>query len=170
NNSVSYQVFAMAELREFPDKIKNGEEFVIMSIPKTSINYKLSDKIFVAADDFIASHNGNYYISLYGFDKTGKIISNSNSLTEGLDNEIIKIYPNPVDNGRINIEIYMEEDQEVNLRIMDISSRLMLNKTFGVEGKKVYKRNIDLSWLSQGTYLVQVKGKNVSIFNKLVIR
>jgi len=167
--SLSYQVFAMAELRELPDQIKMGEEIVIMSILKKNVN-TLSDKLNIADDEFTANINGNYYISLYGFDKTGKIISNTSSLSASYGDDLIKLYPNPVDNGLINVEVNVSEDQELNFRLMDVSSRLMINKTFKVDGGCVYKKLIDLSELSQGTYLVQIKGKDVCTYDKIVIK
>ncbi len=80
------------------------------------------------------------------------------------NNEIIEdlsIYPNPVSNGKIYITTKMNLTKDIEI--------------FDVLGKKIYTTSIfgkelNISKLSPGIYILKIKENNISATRKLVVR
>ena len=66
----------------------------------------------------------------------------------------IKLYPNP-NQGNFNLEIYSEQRQTISIDIVDVTGRLILNKSCNlIENKNVIQ--IDLQIVHPGIYFVNV--------------
>ncbi len=81
--------------------------------------------------------------------------SNSESI------EDLSIYPNPVSNGKIFISTKLNLSKEVEI--------------FDVLGKKIYStsmfgKELNISKLSPGIYILKIKENNISATRKLVVR
>ncbi len=81
--------------------------------------------------------------------------SNSESI------EDLSIYPNPVSNGKIYISTKLNLSKEVEI--------------FDVLGKKIYStsmfgKELNISKLSPGIYILKIKENNISATRKLVVR
>lgn len=99
------------------------------------------------------------FISVSGIAQEKK---NTTTKTDGIEG--LQIFPNPVSNGRI----YISTDQNSNSREVEIYDML---------GKKVYEitlygnnKEINISNLNPGIYLIKVKENNTSATRKLVIK
>jgi hypothetical protein len=79
----------------------------------------------------------------------------------------IKLYPNP-NQGNFNLEIFSEQRQTISIDIVDVTGRLILNKTcILVENKNIIQ--IDLQNINPGIYLVRVHNEHgVSLATKRI--
>lgn len=101
----------------------------------------------------------SFFISISGIAQEKKNNTTKNDGIEGL-----QIFPNPVTTGRI----YISTDQNSNSREIEIYDML---------GKKVYEitlygnnKEVNISNLNSGIYLIKVKENNTSATRKLVIK
>lgn len=93
--------------------------------------------------------------------------SPGNRLTDELIDEqpingIRAIWPNPVsaDQSVINLQLEMEKEQQIQLRVLDLNGREILNKQFSVnKGDNQFRLELS-SDLPSGMYLLQVISEN----------
>ncbi|MEM6263123.1 MAG: FG-GAP-like repeat-containing protein [Bacteroidota bacterium] len=77
-------------------------------------------------------------------------------------------YPNPTSN-RANISFVGAEPQDVTLRVVDLSGKVLINETFNeFSGKK--ELSIDISTWSAGLYMVHVFGESSQQQTKLMVQ
>lgn len=103
------------------------------------------------------------FFSLFlSFNSIGQEKKNTNQKVETIEG--LQIYPNPVTSGRI----YISTEQNSNSREVEIYDML---------GKKVYEitlygnsKEINISNLNPGIYLIKVKENSASATRKLVIK
>ncbi|MBC5863398.1 RCC1 domain-containing protein [Flavobacterium turcicum] len=90
---------------------------------------------------------------------TREVICSTLSLNEYADQQVIKIYPNPTKDF---LELYfLENDQIEKISILDISGKLILEKSSNV-------KTIDVQKLQKGIYLLQVKTAKKTMTYKFV--
>lgn len=101
-------------------------------------------------------------------------VSNSFTLTvdacagiEELGNLNIEVYPNP-SNGNFVLSIEGSTD-ELGLTVQDMNGRMVHTETLGEVNSRLQK-NIDLSGLANGVYLMRLTNGNDSLFKKLVMQ
>ena len=83
-----------------------------------------------------------------------------------IENEIIKIYPNPC-NGRFNIDfINIAHDQRITLYVYSLTGEEILTKQIIVDGLL----ELDLSYLGKGLYILKVNTGINSLFTKVIIK
>lgn len=164
SDNYNYQTFAMAMIKELPSLFTPGEELVILRFPANDKD--IFNDLFIADNNFTLKVNGDYYISLYGTDHTG-VIKN----TEDIDKceSYIRYYPNPVNDGLLNIEILSGTSENAILRIYDLCSRVVFQKDLQLEKDKTFYRILDLNKLSDGAYFLNIKGKYTNFVDKLVV-
>ncbi len=93
---------------------------------------------------------------------------NYNINVDELNEYSLEIYPNPADNY-INIDYYNLDNSGLTVELIDISGKIVLNKNFNLVSGKLNKQ-IDLSGINKGIYIIKVKtGKNQFI-DKLIVR
>ena len=128
NDNNSYQTFAMAMIKELPEYFIPGEELVILSFPCSDT--EVSKELLIADNNYTLKANGDYYISLYGSDKTGviKTTEPSSSYTN-----YIRFYPNPVSEGYLNLEILTDFNENVTLHLYDLCSRVVYYEELSLE-------------------------------------
>lgn len=69
----------------------------------------------------------------------------------------MKVYPNPT-NGEFNVEFTVDHDGEANIKIFDISGRVVKQvQTAVAEGVSVV--TLDISELTAGIYQIQVENE-----------
>ncbi|HXP49703.1 MAG TPA: T9SS type A sorting domain-containing protein, partial [Bacteroidia bacterium] len=108
-----------------------------------SINYNASK-----------SNTGNYTIS-----GLPSISGDLNSLV---------VYPNPT-RGVVNFSLNLANAQSITMRIYNALGQLMSTTNYGkVSGH--FSKEIDLSGLSKGVYILQVSGNNGNTYKKLVLQ
>jgi hypothetical protein len=107
--------------------------------------------------------NNNIYYRLKAIAKNTSIeYSKIIQLGSSKENEI-KIYPNPITNGKMQIELAALGSIIV---IYDLNGREMLNKTINASGLI----SIDVSHLNSGTYIVKVISDEVVSSKKIFVR
>jgi hypothetical protein len=82
-------------------------------------------------------------------------------LQESTSIEGLNLYPNPVSNGRVYITTKNDLDKEIQI--------------FDVLGKKVLQtvlssRELNVSSLSPGVYIIKIKEEDASTTRKLIVR
>jgi hypothetical protein len=84
------------------------------------------------------------------------------------ENQVL-VYPNPSD-GNVNVEIYSSNSNSVGLEVYDISGRLVYSESLYLYSG-VNNKNIDLTTLTKGVYVMKIQGVNDNaIVNKLIIK
>lgn len=109
------------------------------------------------------SSPGNYTIKLKASNNCNDTTITIN-LTDWTDvaqfkNARIDVYPNP---AKSTIKINTTEDQIETMRILDLSGRVVLNRSF------LANKDIDISSLQKGMYVLQLQYKNAIISTKLI--
>jgi hypothetical protein len=82
-------------------------------------------------------------------------------LQESTSIEGLSLYPNPVSNGKVYITTKNDLDKEIQI--------------FDVLGKKVFQtvlssRELNISTLSPGVYIIKIKEEEASTTRKLIVR
>lgn len=119
------------------------EENIIVS---NSVNVLIRDMLWCLTK----SSTSNVDNELISAEKLG--VSKSDSLTQ----ENVLLYPNPV-----NDKIFIEGLNDFEATILDLSGKKILNF-------KNVNRCIDVSELSRGTYIIQIKNDGVNMTKKII--
>lgn len=164
NDNYSYQTFAMAMIKELPARFIPGEEIEILHFPVAQPG--LSDELIIADNNYSLKTNGDYYISLLGFDKTGMIKTTEPSSTYA---NYVRVYPNPVGEDYVNLEMLSEFNENVTLNLYDLCSRVIHSEQLKLEKDKTFSKVLNLGFLSDGTYFLSIRGKNTNFVDKLVV-
>jgi hypothetical protein len=93
--------------------------------------------------------------------------SGEDNLKEGLAQQDITIYPNPVD-GMLHINYYSENEGKVMIRLYDPTGRKVIDKEFSYEsGINTY--TLDLSPYFRGLYLIEIYDGSQHVMKKLMV-
>ena len=118
------------------------------------------------------TNSGVIYIATHGKGiwRTGGAVS-VEELSSDISNEdsALKLYPNP-SNDIVNLEFSLDQGENVNVEIYNISGSLVLSKNLGHVSIGVQTVALDVSGLPAGNYVVQAKGENANSTRKLVIQ
>ena len=79
----------------------------------------------------------------------------------------INLHPNPT-HGLFNLEIKMEEAEELSISVSNIQGLLVLEKRSGLLYAGLQSLKLDISDLKSGIYLLEVRGKNGSVQQKMI--
>ena len=75
--------------------------------------------------------------------------------------EVLSLYPNPVSNGKVYISTKNDLDKEII--IFDVLGKKVLQTT-------ISSRELNVSNLSSGVYIIKINEKEASATRKLIIR
>lgn len=118
--------------------------------------------------DYVAWDNnpltGTSYYRLKQVDYDGKFTySDLQAVTIDGGEWVVNIYPNPVTNGQLNMQLtgpfdFAGMDDDAQVTITDMAGRVIYNKTIGLGYGRI---SIDLpDYISGGQYLLQVRNNN----------
>ena len=113
-----------------------------------------------------ANSSGNYCVTVTDVNNCSASDCAYVEFSVGVKNDIhanvFNLYPNP-SNGIVTIE-FQDLHSANNFKILDITGKTILNK-------KIYsiKETIDLSFLSKGIYIIQIRDSKSTSANRLVI-
>ena len=103
-------------------------------------------------------------IDVYGcIDKTASNYNSSATIDDGsceYSNQILSIYPNPIDLGSsaLYIELVQSETSKVNIEIFNLSGKSIYQRNFSVYGEGTHEISLGLmSNLASGVYFVHIK-------------
>ncbi len=104
-----------------------------------------------------------YFILLLVVSYTISAQDNTSAFTNTASTEIadFKLYPNPVSNGLVHITTKNNKEKEV--LIYDVFGEVVLTN-------RIYNKNLDVSKLVSGVYVVTVIEDKKSITRKLVVK
>ncbi|MBT6005510.1 MAG: T9SS type A sorting domain-containing protein [Prolixibacteraceae bacterium] len=152
---------------KFYASVDNGPFNFVGESFENSIPYSISDS---------TRHNFRFYaISTDNVDNQEKsvpIVSEVNTylvsvdLINNFDNNI-KLYPNPV-NDKFTISFIVETQTKVELKLYDISGKLIKTTDIGMYNNGQHNVNSDISFLNSGVYLLEVNLNERSQKYKLV--
>ena len=151
----TYQVFSGFgfELLDDNGQVWNtGSEYAILTIPYTG-----NGAIELAEDHWTSGHNGDYYASISGVDRTGTIYGTLNSaIAEEPAAPLVSVWPNPTD-GLCTYAIIRSSDEPVVLELSNALGRIMLTERIIPQGN-IIRGQLDLSPFSSGTYMLRIAG------------
>lgn len=162
----NYQVYAgfgFTRLDETGTTWKAGEEYVIAKIPYTGKgNFALVNDSWTAVDE----NNGDYYISLNGYDRTGTIYKSITGVPQG--NESVEIVPNP-SRGIFNLTVPVGNGANLELEIVGNSGQVVFKDAPGqLDG--AYRRQLDLTAFGSGNYHLRITRNGATETHKIVVQ
>jgi hypothetical protein len=165
-----YQVFAMVDWFALPQPFVPGEKVTLLSLDKGSFS-GTDMKAAIAGDAFTRLHNGEYYVSLAGFDQTGQVLDALTGIGDpNPARAAFSLYPNPASRGFVNLSFMPAADETVVVTVTDLSSRVVAQESFGVSKGQAVVRQISLDGLSKGIYLLRLQGSDFSKTGKLEVQ
>lgn len=162
----NYQIYAgfgFDQLSEAGVSWKAGEEYIIATIP-----YSGKGEFALVNDGWtdIDENNGNYYISLNGYDRTGMIYKGVANIT-GNDQQVM-ISPNP-SRGIFTLTVPVNEGDNMNLEILNAAGQVVFQDTpRQVQGQ--YRREMDISSYGAGNYHLRIVRNGASENHKIVVQ
>lgn len=66
------------------------------------------------------------------------------------------VYPNPTC-GKVTVQFLLEQNSPVGISVLDLSGRTLLHYDNGIQSAGIYHSELDLSVLSAGLYLCQIR-------------
>ena len=118
--------------------------------------------INVAANDTIHDHITVYGLTPLPFGETG-------TGQYYLENTELLIYPNPC-TGKAVVGFYSNTREVVECTVIDISGRIAMNPEQYACRKGMNHLELDMSALSDGLYVIQLKSRNLGLINSYVLR
>ncbi|GAP68706.1 por secretion system C-terminal sorting domain [Bacteroidales bacterium 6E] len=119
---------------------------------------------------------GTYYLRAYGKNEFGngeyskiKVLNIKSSTTTSASNyhykdgESFLVFPNPVNNGILNI--YSSKTEELEVHVCSLEGKTLVQRFINDSSNQ-----IDIGFLANGAYLVRIIQKNREISNKLIIK
>ncbi len=126
-----------------------GEEVVVLTVSHTG-----AGALELVNDDWSAAHNGDYYLSLNGADRTGDVLEAlATALPENEQRADARViaYPNPTD-GPLTVAIPTGMGP-ARVRILDGAGRVVL-----APGIVAASMTVDLGALPAGCYVMRCQG------------
>lgn len=162
----NYQIYAgfgFDKLSEAGQVWKAGEEYVIATIPYTGKGeFALVNDGWTAIDE----NNGNYYISLNGYDRTGVIYKGVANIASA--DQSVSIVPNP-SRGQFTLTVPVTAGDNMSLEIVNAGGQVVFQDApRQVEG--TYRRDMDLTTFGAGNYHLRIVRNGVSENHKIVIQ
>ncbi len=84
------------------------------------------------------------------------------------DNSELSIYPNPADD-KVNVKYTSPDAGNIQINILELSGKKVYSKTYAVIGN-VFEKEMNISHLAKGIYILQVENGNTVDSKKLVVR
>lgn len=147
-----------------------GDEIIVLNDIALPYYYI---RVFGAAPD---QYSNEGYI-LYAHQRNQEFISVVRDTNEGAQNiadELtvdnffsFNLYPNPT-NGSVTLAVNHTENTNLKLNIKDILGKTVLSQSWDVQ-KGLQERQLDLTNLPTGSYIVELKGHNITEYKRLQI-
>ncbi len=99
---------------------------------------------------------------------TSEVDISNNTFCKSVNEEehILNIRPNPVTDELV-IELQLSENQAVEIKITEITGKQLLSKRVSLP-KNYNRLTLDVSSLSQGIYLIQIKSTKISVAHSFI--
>ncbi len=162
----NYQIYAGFGFDRIADaglSWKAGQEYVIATIPYTGKGeFALVNDGWTAIDE----NNGNYYISLNGYDRTGSIYKSVTNVATA--DQSVSIVPNP-SRGLFTLTVPVKDGENMSLEIHNAAGQVVFQDAPRmVQG--TYRREMDLTSYGSGNYHLRIMRNGVSENHKIVVQ
>ena len=133
--------------------------------------FKAGDQVIIRfrlhAD--VGAHGWGWWIDNLNIQGSSTISNPILAIEPGTKIRDLQVSPNPT-TGRLLIQmpLFGDEGKEVNIVFSDMMGKLILSKKYQVTGD-MFKEELELSALAQGTYLLQVQTGDKLISRKIVL-
>ena len=162
-DGIAHQMFASIKLNKLPASWSKGQKMDIMSFDAS-----VEGDVWVADNTFTTHNNSMYYVSLDGEDNTGAIKTNRINPDSPASAESIHVYPNPVTDGKLYIEVSSDNvPAQLTLGIYDTRGNLVRTKQ--VTGSDAHHILMNVNSLSAGVYVVQITGQTFQTQERFII-
>ncbi len=121
--------------------------------------YTLSELVLVVTNKELGSGSKEFSLS----------INDVNSIDNILFDKLVTIYPNPTIDD-VNIEIYNEDNSEINIEIFNIAGQKVLSVSQDGIPNKISSFRIDTQNFNSGIYFVNIRTENKVSTKKLVVK
>ena len=117
----------------------------------------------------VGAHGWGWWIDNLNIQGSSTISNPILAIGPGTEIKDLQVSPNPT-SGRLLIQMPLLSDgnKEVNIAFSDMMGKLILSKKYQLTGD-LFKEELDLSALAQGTYLLQVQIGDKLISRKIVL-
>ena len=117
----------------------------------------------------VGAHGWGWWIDNLNIQGASTISNPILAIEPGTEIRDLQVSPNPT-SGRLLIQMPLagNENKEVNIVFSDMMGKMILSKKYQLTGD-LFKEELDLSSLAQGTYLLQVQTGDKLISRKIVL-
>jgi hypothetical protein len=167
-DGIMYQVYVSITPVYLPPVLNSGEQVSVFSIVNTS-GQSISNRLWIADNNFVNKINGMYYVSVWGSDFTGSVYNIMTGINDLPEIESAKIYPNPVIDHRVNVSLNLTKAQQVSISVMDIQGKV-ISITLIEPNAGLSVNPLDLSELNPGVYFLRISGNSLTMVEKLILK
>ncbi len=164
-DGIKHQVFVSITPVNLPQTLVEGDKVTVLSFENPS-GLNLTDRLWIADDEYTTASNCMYYVSVWGSDNTGTILSSPLGIND-LGNGYISIYPNPVTSDKVHVEMLLDKEQDIAITVLDIQGKTITSEILHVNAG-VSNNQIDLQNLSKGIYYIKVESTQLNTIKKIV--
>jgi hypothetical protein len=168
-NGIMYQIYASITPVNLPPTFSAGDKISLLSFENPS-GLLVEDRLWITNDEFTIASNGTYYISIFGSDQTGNILTTPMGFDGNLAGSSIHIYPNPVQNGILNIHFGTLQNLDSDILIYDMFGHVIKQIKFESNNTIQNTISVDLSDLNPGAYLIYLLKGSDSIRKVFIVK
>jgi hypothetical protein len=88
---------------------------------------------------------------------------------DGTVSSRLKVYPNPV-SIEANVEYTLSKKEPLTLTIMDMTGKIVLQKTIDAEAPGIKKLSINTESFTKGTYIISISGNSQKGATKMIVQ
>ena len=166
-DGINYLVYVSVTPTYLPQEWYSGETVSVMTFEK-EFGQMITDRLWIADNEFTIENNGEYFVSNWGSDVTG-IVS---TLAVGIDTDVagfVKMYPNPVNAGNLFLQVNTDQIENLDLEIWDMTGRLIKKLDYQTSvGTSTF--SVDVSNFNLGVYIINVIGDKVHFMDRFIVK
>ena len=166
-DGISYLTFVSITPVYLPQVWNTGDPISVITFAKTN-GQVIANRLWIADNDFTSVNNGEFYVSNWGSDVTGLITGPAVGI-ENPETGYLKMYPNPVNAGKLFLEVNAENDERLVTEIWNMTGQLVYKSENQVQtGKSIL--TFDVSEYNTGVYLINVNGEKVHYMDRFIVK
>ncbi len=149
----AYTAESIVSLSSVGQSWEGGEEVTIATV---QVLGGIAD-LQIANDDWTHANNGDYYLSLNGYERQGEIYSTSTGLS-AIGTAVDQALRCTMEGDRLKVDLVMGEARMLDYQLVDMRGRVIREGVFAVpEGRST--RTMDIGRPAAGTYAFQVRAE-----------
>ncbi|RMG58637.1 MAG: DUF4397 domain-containing protein, partial [Bacteroidetes bacterium] len=86
-------------------------------------------------------------------DGTATLLRNTTSIDKDLRNDLLSVFPNPAA-SQTRLSYFVEQGGEVQLQVMDMTGRVVINRSLGRQATGQHELTLDLDELARGVHTI----------------